>query len=121
MGQPRSSTVERRRSSRFDKVIPVYLTSETGICRGIARNISAGGMFIEARDPQPLGARVTVSFADEATGIEMSVVAEVRYHVAIEHGSQKGRSKLRGMGVRFLRFHARDDRLFLPPGSATLH
>jgi hypothetical protein len=121
MDQPLHKVPERRRSSRFDKVFPVYLTSESGICRGIARNISSGGMFIEAREPNALGARVTISFADEGTGIEMSVVAEVRYHVAIEHGSEKGRSTLRGMGVRFLRFHARDDRLFLPPGTATLH
>ena len=125
MAQPETSPVaaaDRRRSSRFDKVFPVYLTGEHGICRGIARNISDGGMFIETRDPHPLGARLTISFSDESSGVEIAAVAEVRYQCVIEYGGREGRNALRGMGVRFLAFEAKDERRFLPPGAvAVLH
>lgn len=93
---------ERRRESRFDKAFPVYLSSPEGIFRGVARNISAGGMFIETREIQPLGGRVTVCFADHASGVELSVLSEVRYQCVLEFGGRDGPSALRGMGVRFL-------------------
>lgn len=106
---------DRRRSSRFDKAFPVYLTSQQGICRGIARNISDGGMFIETRDPQPLGGRVTVCFADDVHGVEISVIAEVRYQCVIEYGGTAGPKALRGMGVRFVDFECRTE----PPVAVT--
>jgi len=95
---------ERRRSSRFDKVFPVYLSSQEGIWRGIARNISEGGIFIETRDPHPLGGQLTVCFADEKAGVEIAARAEVRYQCVLEYGARHGIAALRGMGLRFVRF-----------------
>lgn len=99
-------TRERRRSSRFDKVFPVYLASDTGLSRGIARNISDGGIFVETRDPQPIGGRLTVCFVDERTGVEIAALAEVRYQCVLEYGAPRGCgvAALRGMGLRFLEF-----------------
>lgn len=105
---------ERRSASRFDKVFPVYLGSQEGVCRGIARNISNGGIFIETSDPQPLGGQVTVCFADERAGVEISAEAEVRYQCVLEYGAPKGKAALRGMGLRFVRFLP-EDPIFAPP------
>lgn len=108
---------DRRSAHRFDKAFPVYLTSEGGIWRGIARNISTGGMFIETREPQPIGGSLTVSFADDESGVEMSAHAEVRFQCMIEYGGRAGPAALRGMGVRFTRFDADEERRFLLPGA----
>lgn len=103
---------ERRQSSRFDKVFPIYLTSHQGVCRGIARNISEGGIFIETRDPHPLGGRLTVSFTDDEAGVEISVVSEVRFQCVLEYGSQHGGpAALRGMGLKFMEFLPSEERL----------
>lgn len=107
---------ERRRSSRFDKVFSVYLSSQEGIWRGIARNISEGGMFIETRDPHPLGGELTVCFADERAGVEMSARAEVRYQCVLEYGAGGGsRAALRGMGLRFRGFLDEGESVFTAP------
>ena len=48
--------MEKRGSSRFDKVFPVAISSRIfGEFHGIARNISSGGMFLEV--PEPAAAR----------------------------------------------------------------
>lgn len=110
MSQPRSR--ERRQSSRFDKVFPIYLTSAFGVCRGIARNISEGGIFIETTDPHPLGGRLTVSFTDDDAGVEISVVSEVRYQCVLEYASLQGApTALRGMGLKFMEFLQTEERL----------
>lgn len=109
---------ERRSSSRFDKVFPVYLTSQQGICRGIARNISEGGMFIETRDPHPLGGQLTVSFTDDNAGVELAVLGEVRFQCVLEYGGKAGISALRGMGVRFVEFLPREERFLAPEAAA---
>ena len=99
---------ERRRSSRFDKVFAVYLTGDAGLARGIARNISDGGMFIETREPVPLGSRIWVTFSDDTTGSELSALAEVRYQCFLNYAGPPGQNALRGMGVRFVGFDAKD-------------
>ena len=108
---------ERRRSSRFDKVFPVYLSSEMGIWRGIARNISEGGIFIETRDRHPIGGQLTVCFADERAGVEISARAEVRYQCVLEYGARHGIAALSGMGLRFVRFLAEGESHFSTPAS----
>lgn len=94
---------ERRTSIRFDKAFPVYLAGEEGVTRGIARNISDGGMFIETREPYRLGARVKVTFVSPDTTAEITMVGEVRYQCFLSYGTDgDGESQLRGMGVRFI-------------------
>jgi uncharacterized protein (TIGR02266 family) len=96
---------ERRQTIRFDKAFPVYLAGEEGMTRGIARNLSEGGMFIETREPYRLGARVKVTFVSPDTSAEITLVGEVRYQCFLSYGggdeTAPGESQLRGMGVRF--------------------
>lgn len=94
---------ERRSSIRFDKAFPVYLAGEEGVTRGIARNISTGGMFIETREPYRLGARIRITFVSPDTTTEISVTAEVRYQCFLSYGGEgETENQLRGMGVRFI-------------------
>ena len=96
---------ERRRTNRFDKVFPVYLSGERGMARGIARNISSGGMFIETAGAFPLGSRIVITFTTAEGAAEIMAQAEVRYQCALEFGSSRGGlGQLRGVGIRFLSF-----------------
>jgi hypothetical protein len=98
--------VERRSAPRLDKVFTVFIEGDGGGAMGVARNISEGGMFVETRDPQPLGSQVRISFP--ANGGEMTAVAEVRYvcHLVGKPATPggPGQAAIRGMGVRFLYF-----------------
>jgi hypothetical protein len=100
---------ERRAHLRFDKVFTVYLSTEGGLCRGIGRNLSPRGMFIETREPMSLGERVKVTFAGE-DGTEMSCLCEVRYQVALAYGRKDGREgNSRGVGLRIVAYETMED------------
>ncbi len=118
--------MNRRRALRFDKAFPVYLIGDQGLSRGIARNISEGGMFIETRDPFPLGSRIKVTFTSEADGAELTVLGEVRYQCFLSYGEALGgeAKALKGMGVRFVEFEQEAEPLLAPGGASrarTLH
>jgi hypothetical protein len=103
--QAQPSAAERRQSPRLDKIFRVFLEGERGSALGIARNISAGGLFVETRVPQPIGSQVRITFPSDAG--EMTAVAEVRYVCHLlgrAPASDHGPLAVRGMGVRFLYF-----------------
>jgi hypothetical protein len=110
----RALPAERRSAPRLDKVFSVYLAGDGGDGLGVARNISDGGMFVETRDPYPLGSQVRITFG--SGGGEMTAVAEVRYvcHLLGQADENAGPNErpvaVRGMGVRFLYFEAKGDR-----------
>ncbi|HXI56750.1 MAG TPA: PilZ domain-containing protein, partial [Polyangia bacterium] len=57
------ATAEKREHLRFDKMFSVRVESLLfGEMYCVARNVSAGGIFLELRDPLPLGATVRVCF-----------------------------------------------------------
>ncbi|MFZ5469383.1 MAG: PilZ domain-containing protein [Myxococcota bacterium] len=100
---------DRRQHLRFDKVFTVYLTSQEGMTRGIGRNISARGLFVETREPMPLGGRLKVTFAGE-DGTEMTCLCEVRYQVALSYGGRDGQEGYsRGMGLRIVAYETKED------------
>ncbi|MBX5480708.1 MAG: PilZ domain-containing protein [Myxococcaceae bacterium] len=100
---------DRRRHLRFDKVFPVYISTADGMSRGICRNISATGMFVETREPAPLGGRLKVTFCGE-DGTEMTCLCEVRYQVALSYGGKDGREgNTRGMGLRIVAYEVKED------------
>ena len=100
---------DRRQHLRFDKLFTVYITSPDGMTRGIGRNISSRGMFVEVREPVPLGSQIRVTFAGE-DGTEMTCLCEVRYQVALSYGKQDGRpGNTRGMGVRIVAYETQED------------
>ena len=98
-----STAHERRASMRFDMAFPVYLSSDEGISRGIARNISEGGMFVETSQPCRIGSKVEITFVSPYTSEELTLTAKVRYLCYLSFGEEPaGKGTLRGMGLRFL-------------------
>lgn len=112
---------ERRQNLRFDKVFTVYLTTAEGMTRGIARNISPSGLFVETRDPLPLGGKIKVTFtADDGT--EMTALCEVRYQVALNYGDGEEMNGTRGAGLRIIAYETREDQpLLLVDRERVLH
>ena len=53
------------------------------VAAGVGRNISDSGMFVETREPFPLGSRVKVTFTSPSGGAEMTLEGEVRYQCFI--------------------------------------
>jgi hypothetical protein len=95
----------RRLEQRLDKVFSVYLAGAFGSAFGIARNISEGGMFIEAADPYPLGSKLEITFSWPGGEVEMTAVAEVVHLCFLGRTAGGGlRRPVVGLGVRFLRF-----------------
>src|SRR5262245_62245485 len=82
---------EKRRSERFDKVFPVWVESEAfGECQGIARNISAGGIFVEMTEPLPLGSAVKVHFTVPDSQGELVARGEVKRHYFLHFSDSIG-------------------------------
>jgi hypothetical protein len=101
---------ERRQSLRFDKVFTVYLTTPEGMTRGIARNISTAGLFVETREPLALGGKLKVTFCGD-DGTEMTALCEVRYQVALNYsGQEEGTTTgTRGAGLRIVAYETKED------------
>ena len=98
-------STERRAAMRFDKIFPVHVESTMyGTIRCIARNISAGGMFLETPEPFPLGTEVHVHF--EQDGESMVARGEVKNHYFFNYAEGPSAQSLSGMGIRFLHFEA---------------
>jgi hypothetical protein len=97
---PRSP--EKRQHLRFDKVFPVRVESVLfGELPGVARNVSAGGIFIEMRDPLPLGARVRISFLNPEETAEVVALGEVKNHYFVNYVQGGATRSVSGMAVRF--------------------
>ena len=99
------SAREKRQHLRFDKVFPVRVESILfGDLPCVARNVSAGGMFVETPEPLPLGAQVRVCFLNPDESAEIVALGEVKNHYFVNY-SQNGISRaVSGMAVRFTAF-----------------
>jgi Tfp pilus assembly protein PilZ len=88
---------------KFDKAFPVFLEGDRGVAAGVGRNITDTGMFVETREPFPLGTRVRVTFTSPHGGAEMTLEGEVRYQCFINFARPDAtRSGMRGVGLRFV-------------------
>lgn len=97
-----SANQDQRQHLRFDKVFPVRVESVLfGELPGVARNVSAGGIFIEMREPLPLGARVRVSFLNPEETAEIVAVGEVKNHYFVNYVQEGATKSVSGMAVRF--------------------
>jgi len=90
-----SKSASRRKHPRVPLVTQIYCQE----CMSLAfsRDVSRGGMFVDTRDPLPIGSEITLRFHLGDDGPIVEALAEVKYHV----------TKL-GMGVRFLELSAAD-------------
>ena len=98
-------TGEKRQHLRFDKMFSVRVESLLfGEMYCVARNVSAGGIFLELRDPLPLGATVRVCFPVPDGSGDVVATGEVKNHYFVNF-TQGGVSKaVSGMAVRFTSF-----------------
>ena len=94
--------IEKRQHLRFDKVFPVRVESVLfGELSGVARNVSAGGIFIEMREPLPLGSRVRVLFSNPDETAEIVAIGEVKNHYFVNYVQGGATRSVTGMAVRF--------------------
>jgi hypothetical protein len=98
---------DQRAHLRFDKMFAVRLESLLfGEIYCVARNISAGGVFLELADPLPLGSTVRVCFPVPDGSGEVVATGEVKNHYFINY-TQGGSSRaVAGMAVRFTAFES---------------
>jgi hypothetical protein len=88
---------------KFDKAFPVFLEGDRGMASGVGRNITDTGMFVETREPFPLGTRVKVTFSSPHGGAEMTLEGEVRFQCFINFARPDAtRAGMRGIGLRFV-------------------
>lgn len=107
-GDRRSS--DRRRNARlslsFEIAVPVRVDTDLGMQRGLARNISEGGMLIELEEAPPIASRVRVTIAGIKGSAdapdEVVLEGEVRHHLAWQFTKPSGTKTLRGVGIRFV-------------------
>ena len=96
---------EQRAHLRFDTMVMVRIESLLfGEAWCIARNVSAGGIFLELRDPLPLGASVRVCFPVPDGSGEVVATGEVKNHYFINYTHGGTTRAVAGMAVRFTSF-----------------
>ncbi|HEY5448474.1 MAG TPA: PilZ domain-containing protein, partial [Polyangia bacterium] len=77
---------DQREHLRFDKMFVVRLESLLfGEIYCVARNVSAGGIFLELPDPLPLGASVRVCFPVPDGSGDVVATGEVKNHYFINY------------------------------------
>jgi hypothetical protein len=102
---PPVSPTDKRQHLRFDKVFPVRVESILfGELHCIARNVSAGGIFLEMSEPLPLGARVRVCFLTPDERAEVVAIGEVKNHYFMNYVQNGNTRSVAGMAVRFCGF-----------------
>jgi hypothetical protein len=100
-----SVTADQRAHLRFDKMFVVRLESLLfGEIYCVARNVSAGGIFLEIPDPLPLGASVRVCFPVPDGSGDVVATGEVKNHYFINYTQAGATRAVAGMAVRFTSF-----------------
>ena len=96
---------DQRAHLRFDKMFVVRLESLLfGEIYCVARNVSAGGIFLEVADPLPLGAAVRVCFPVPDGSGDVVATGEVKNHYFINYTQAGNTRAVSGMAVRFTSF-----------------
>ena len=99
------TVADQRAHLRFDKMFTVRLESLLfGETYCIARNVSAGGIFLELPDPLPLGATVRVCFPVPDGSGEVVATGEVKNHYYINFTQNGVNRAVSGMAVHFTSF-----------------
>ena len=102
---PTAAVPEQRQHLRFDKMFAVRIESllfGESVC--VARNVSAGGIFVELADPLPLGATVRVCFPVPDGSGEVVATGEVKNHYFMNFTQNGVNRAVAGMAIRFLSF-----------------
>lgn len=103
---------QRRQHLRFDKLFAVRVESMLfGDLVCVARNVSAGGIFLELSDPLPLGATIRVCFPVPDGSGEVVAVGEIKNHYFINYVQAGVTKAISGMAVRFTSFESDSHRI----------
>lgn len=103
---------QRREHLRLDKVFAVRVESLLfGDLTCVARNVSAGGIFLEVSEPLPLGATIRVCFPVPDGSGEVVAVGEVKNHYFINYVHDGVTKAVSGMAVRFTSFESDSNRV----------
>jgi hypothetical protein len=101
----RPEVEDQREHLRFDKMFVVRLESLLfGEIYCVARNVSAGGIFLEIPDPLPLGASVRVCFPVPDGSGDVVATGEVKNNYFINYTQAGANRAVAGMAVRFTSF-----------------
>jgi len=92
----------RRIDPRYERQIPIEIVVEGKRLNGRSRNLSLGGMYLDALEPLAMGAAVHLRFQLPTQPEPVEVAGDVRWIV------QKPGVREIGMGVRFQGLRARD-------------
>lgn len=92
----------RRIDPRYDRQLSVEVTWQGEEQIGRSRNVSLGGMYLEARKAMPIGAAVTLRFHIPTQPEAVEVAGDVRWVVTSPTGPEIG------IGIRFQGLRARD-------------
>lgn len=104
-----STRRDRRSWYRFTSLCPVRIYSAAfgeSVC--IARNVSAGGIFLETSEPLPIGSAVEVYFGAPSGATPVVARGEVKHHYFLRYGLSP-HEQLTGMGVRFSCFEPQEE------------
>lgn len=107
---PIGSADDRRSNQRvrldLEIAVPVRVMTSGGEYRGMARNISEGGMLVELVIAPAIGSRVCVTFegvqGSESAPDAVELHGEVRHHMAWQYNRDGESRSLRGVGIRFV-------------------
>lgn len=110
LGEPKNPD-DRRRNRRvrldLDIAVPVRVMTTGGEYRGMARNISEGGMLVELIMAPAIGSRVQITFegvrGSTSAPDSVELHGEVRHHMAWQYNAPDGSARsMRGVGIRFV-------------------
>lgn len=101
---------DRRRDKRvrldLELAVPVSVSTGSSEYRGVARNISEGGMLVELPIAPAIGCRVRIRFegiqGSSAAPDAVELSGEVRHHMAWAFTQDGAAKSLRGVGIRFV-------------------
>lgn len=99
MGDPK----EQRRRRRRPLIVEVHVREEDAVYLYTARNLSSGGMFIDAPVPLPAGTRLGLEFKLPG-GSAIQADGEVRWNTDAAAAGTRARHP--GMGVGFVNLEA---------------
>lgn len=102
-GTPMTDSREQRRRHRRPLIVEVHVSDEDAVYLYTARNVSAGGMFIDAPVPLPPGTRLGLAFKLPG-GSPIQVTGEVRWNTDVAAAGTRVRHP--GMGVGFVELDA---------------
>ena len=104
--RPRYAPLERRGCPRWPVVVEVNIASShtfySDTDRFFSEDLSAGGIFVAAKCPQPLGTRLQFQFTLPDSNEPIETTGEVQWVRGAGDKVEEGTPDTSGMGIRFI-------------------